>query len=254
MRIGASVLGAVNLRLSAKKQELGLNSEVKWEKTDRSVVERYEKMITAFFDEVIASRVVVRIMFTQNSKVPVGLEQRHYDQEYYVLYYQFLKHAFGLRYMPPHDSAPRLRIYLDELGDTAEQIAQFKGYVSGLTNERNIRETGLMLSPRDIVHVHSHEHILMQCLDVVLGAMTFRLNDKHKAKPEGKRRRGKRTVAKERLYKFINKKICEITKKRFNIGVSTGMDRFPEDRWSAPYLHWLFESSKHVFDPTKAKP
>jgi hypothetical protein len=248
------VLDSVNARLAAHKKALGLNSEVKWEKTDRSVVERYEKMMRAFFDEIAAVRVVVRIMFTQNSKVAIGLESRHYDEQYYLLYYQFLKHGFGLRHMPIHSNRPRLRIYLDELGDTDEQISQFRGYVSGITNDSQIRRTGLILAARDIVHVRSHDHILMQCLDVVLGSMTFRLNNKHKEKPVGKKRRGKRTVAKDRLYKFINKEICRVTGKRFNIGISTGLLNYPDDRWAAPYLHWLFEPSKFVYDPSKSKP
>ena len=37
--------------------------------------------------------------------------------------------------------------------------------------------------------------------------MAFRLNDKHKIKPPGQRTRGKRTIAKERLYKHISQRI-----------------------------------------------
>ena len=39
----------------------------------------------------------------------------------------------------------------------------------------------------------------MQCLDIVLGAMAFRLNDMHKEKRPDTNRRGKRTIAKEKL-------------------------------------------------------
>ena len=46
-------------------------------------------------------------------------------------------------------------------------------------------------SKDDIAEAKSHNHDILQCLDVILGAMEFRLNEKHKAKPEGQRTRGK---------------------------------------------------------------
>lgn len=98
----------------------------------------------------------------------------------------------------------------------------------------------------DITEVRSHEHVLLQCLDIVLGSMAFRLNDKHKAKPPGAHRRGKRTVAKEKLYKAILAEIRNI-RPGFNIGVSTRVETFSQ-RWSAPYLHWNFIPSNSEFN------
>jgi hypothetical protein len=88
--------------------------------------------------------------------------------------------------------------------------------------------------------VTSREHILLQCLDIVLGVMHFRLNDKHLEKSEGKHRRAKRTVAKERLYKSILEEIKLIKPdfKHFNIGISTSASL--PNRWKEPYLHWNF--------------
>ncbi len=83
-------------------------------------------------------------------------------------------------------------------------------------------------------------------LDVVLGSMCFRLNDKHKEIPPGKKRRGKRTIAKEKLYKHINGKIRKI-RTGFNAGVNTGIIK-EEDRWSHPYRHWNFKPKEHEID------
>ncbi|MEC5395322.1 hypothetical protein [Bergeyella sp. RCAD1439] len=82
----------------------------------------------------------------------------------------------------------------------------------------------------------------MQCLDIVLGSMSFRLNDMHKEKLQGQSRRGKRTIAKEKLYKHINSLIREI-RPNFNIGISTGIDGDALNRFSHPYRHWLFISN-----------
>ena len=93
----------------------------------------------------------------------------------------------------------------------------------------------------------------LQCLDVVLGSMAFRLNDKHKMKPPGKHRRGKRTTAKEKLYKFIHRRNCEIYP-HFNIGDTTGRAGDWSNLWKHPYRHWKFIPSVYEIDETKSKP
>jgi hypothetical protein len=91
----------------------------------------------------------------------------------------------------------------------------------------------------------------LEGLDIVLGAMAFRLNEKHKEIPPGKKRRGKRTVAKEKLYKHILDKIRELYP-NFNVGVSTG--RLNEgELWKHPYRHWCFEPRNFEIDNSVSK-
>jgi hypothetical protein len=120
----------------------------------------------------------------------------------------------------------------------------------GLTSSAEFRNADLsVIMVREIESDHS---VFMQAIDVVLGAMQFRLNDKHKEKPAGSRRRGKRTVAKERLYKHILTRIRRI-RPSFNIGISTGTDKGLQDRWNHPYRHWLFRPTMHRVDHSKHK-
>ena len=252
--MGASELARVSKRLADFKSELGLSSEIKWQKTDPTNTERYSKIVGMFFDEIRAGHLAMRVMFTQNAVQARGLTAEQHSQSYYILYYQFLKHGFGLRHMPPHDEAPRLRIYLDEIGDTKEQIAKFRGFIAGLTKDSHIRRTGLTIDEQDITEVRSHDHVLLQCLDVVLGAMPFRLNDKHLAKLPGTNRRGNRTRAKEQLYRRIHAEICRTTNRRFNIGSTTGVGGDSAGRWTAGYLHWVFRPSDSHYDAGKTKP
>jgi hypothetical protein len=130
-RVPASQLRIVELALLDQRQRLGLTSEIKWEKVGPGVVERYERFITAFFDQITARRVFMRVMFTHNARAPVGLTPEQMGDSYYLLYYQFLKHGFGLAHLPSHAKPPRLRIYLDEIGDTREQVAKFKASCAG---------------------------------------------------------------------------------------------------------------------------
>ncbi len=256
VRVPASRLQLLEAALLAKKSELGITSEIKWEKVGPGVVERYEHFLALFFSEIASGHAFMRVMFTQNANVATGLTQEHHDNAYYLLYYQFLKHGFGLGDIPFHSAKPRLRIYLDEIGDTREQVSQFKGYLQGLANIPSVRAAGgIILEPSAITEIRSHDHVVMQALDVVLGSITFRLNDKHLEKPEGQAQRGKRTIAKERLYKFILKQIQSVSGKTgFNVGTTTGLSTPPVTRWDAPYLHWVFTPKNHVRDHSKHKP
>ena len=237
--VGSSQYDRITARLNAEKQRLNLFGEVKWSKVTANYVAKYESLMRIFFHEVRANHVRVRIMFRQNAHVPVGLTQDQIEGAYFRLYYQFIKHAFGLQFRPHSGSLAALKLYFDEFPDTREAATQFKGFILGLKDNPKIRQAGFTIDPEDIAEIRSHDHVLAQCLDVVLGAMAFRLNDKHKEIPQGETRRGKRTIAKEQLYKTILAEIRRL-KSSFNIGISTGTGGDPAGRWHAPYLHWRF--------------
>ena len=157
-----------------------------------------------------------------------------------------------LMHSPSQPDGVRLRLYPDQLPDTKEQIARFKTYVLRLAQSAGFKGKGISIKEDDVTDVCSHDHDVLQCLDVVLGAMQFRLNDQHLEKPLGAKRRGKRTRAKERVYKHIQSLICDIYP-RFNIGISTGKQGNHENLWSHPYRHWLFTPSKRLIMPGSKK-
>jgi hypothetical protein len=185
-------------------------------------------------------------MFTQNSRTPDKYRGEDTELRYFKLYYQFIKHAFGLAYREPAAGSARIRLYFDQFPDTRERSEQFKGFLSGLNKHARFKAAGIQIAREDIAEVRSHDHVLLQCLDIVLGAMAFRLNYLHKAIPPGKNRRGRRTVAKERLYNAILAEIRAI-KPNFNIGISTGRDGDRRNYWRSPYMHWCFASREAVF-------
>ena len=241
--VGSSQYDRITARLNAEKTRLNLFGEVKWSKVTANYVAKYESLMRAFFHEVRVKHVRVRIMFRQNAHVPVGLTQDQIEGAYFRLYYQFIKHAFGLAHHPPAGHPVALKLYFDEFPETKEAATQFKGYILGLKDNPKIHQAGFTIAPENIAEIHSHDHVLAQCLDVVLGAMSFRLNDKHREIPKGETRRGKRTIAKEQLYKTILAEIHHL-KPGFNIGISTGTGGDPATRWHAPYLHWRFMPSE----------
>ena len=137
-----------------------------------------------------------------------------------------------------------MSILLDEMPSHPNNVASFKSYLASLSDFPNFRNAGVTIPLEGIAAVSSHQHVILQALDVVMGAMQFRLNDMHLEKPVGKFRRGKRTKAKERVYKHIHGRICRL-RPRFNIGVSTGLDDQVENRWHHPYRHWLFVPTEY---------
>lgn len=50
----------------------------------------------------------------------------------------------------------------------------------------------------------SCRHVFLGIMDVILGAICFKLNEKDKLKSEGENKVGNRTLLKLKLYKHIN--------------------------------------------------
>ncbi len=230
------------------KTEQNLLKEVKWTKITERYEAKYIAVINAFFDLVKAGKVKVRIMFTQNTVIAKNLTPQHVEEKYFILYYQFLKHAFGLSVSPIHQGGVSLRIYPDQIPDNKERVEQFRGFLSGLASSPSFRERKIQIKRENIADVDSKEHVILQCLDIVLGAINFRLNDKNKelTAPSGKRR-GSRTKAKERVYRHILSRIQDIYP-NFNIGRSTGQDS-DDARWAHAYRHWLFTPAERIVLP-----
>lgn len=238
--------------LDKEKQDQNLYKELKWQKVTGNYLEKYKSVMNTFFGLVEQDKVKIRIMFTQNRFEPTNLEDYHYEHEYFLLYYQFIKHAFGLKFSNPDQDHIKLRIYFDRLPDTKEKSALFKSHITSLEKWPEFRRQRILIPEDQIAEVKSHNHVLLQCVDIVLGAIQFRLNDLHKVKPKGKWRRGKRTIAKEKLYKMINRRIRKIYP-NFNIGITTGTDGDQENYWEHSYKHWLFRPRSYREDDSKTK-
>lgn len=74
----------------------------------------------------------------------------------------------------------------------------------------------------------------------------------NKEKTPDSNRRGKKTIAKEKIYKNIlrnNKTIYP----NFNIGVSTSSRGGFVNYWKDTYRHWCFNSKNSVFDSSLIK-
>ena len=249
-------LEPVQLALREAKERLHFGGRVKWQKVTTQYLDKYVSFVDVLFDLIEADKVKMRVMFTQRMHVPVAVTPEQRRLEYFLLYYQFLKHAFGLRYSDDGAAGEpvRTRFYLDRHTGTIEQKERFKGYISSLESWPAFRQARILVPRDQIAEVGIDDHILLQCVDLVLGAMQYRLNDRHKQKPEGSRRRAARTIAKEKLYKAIHARIVGLHP-HFNIGITTGSPNGDRSwRWRQPYRHWLFVPKTWVIDKRRVKP
>lgn len=241
--------------LSLSKEEVekvGLkDEEIKWQKVNNYTFDKYKDIVDFIFRLLKDGKVKIRIFFRNNQYVPVGLTKEQKRHDYQLLYYQFIKHAFGLRYSNPERKETNVKLLLDDMPLKGADSKIFKDFIYRLNFDEGFRKAHLHISKEDICEVDSKKHLPLQFMDLILGAMCFRLNDKHKIKDPITGRRGTRTKLKEQLYKYINQKIREIHP-GFNVGVSTGITELP-DRWNDPYRHWSFKPTNYERDYSKAK-
>lgn len=234
-------------RLLECKDGLGFQgNELKWQKVTARDLEAYKKIVTAFFTEMREGRVKMRVMFRNNrdgytrGRVPK-------KERYLRLYYQFIKHAFGFSFRQSAVKPFRLRLFLDRLPDTKIQIKAFKEYLCRLNLTNDLRDCGILIEAQAISEIDSKDYILLQCVDIVLGAMAFRMNEQNLVKPLGKRNRGKRTIAKDRLYKHIYGEIAAMYAEKgvmsYDPKNGNHYRNFPNDRWTDAYRNWRFEPS-----------
>ncbi len=239
----------INEALKAKKDELHFKGEIKWTKVSEQYLGKYKEIISFFFNYIKEDKIKIRIMFRHNAQVPI-LKEGDKKSGYEKLYYQFIKHAFGLRYSAKKEET-YLRLYFDILPINKFKKEVFINNIYALQSFIPFQEGNIKIRRSDIAEVQSHDHAILQCMDIILGAMSFRLNDQHKVKPEGLRIRGKKTIAKEILYKHINAHIREIYP-GFNIGITTS--KIPPIKiWELPYRHWKFTPREFVLDESKYK-
>lgn len=245
-------LSEVLAESKALLEKLGIWEEIKWQKVNKHTFDAYTAVVDFIFKLLSENKAKIRIFFRNNQNKPTKLTEEHRRNEFTILYYEFIKNAFGLQYCDMPDGYKDVYLYLDEIPASGPQIAQFRHYLVKLNNDKDFSRNHVRFHESRIIEVKSDKEIPLQFLDLILGAICFRLNNKHLLKDPLTGKRGVRTKLKEKLYKYIDKKIREL-RPNFNIGISTGISCF-SDKWNLPYSHWSFVPSSHEVDHSLSKP
>lgn len=230
--------------------EAGIKDEIKWQKVNEYHYAKYLRVVDELFDLMQEGKLRIRIFFRHNQFTAARLTPEERKADYQMLYYQFIKFAFGLPYADKNE-LDSLTIFIDEIPLRQSERDEFISHIRSLSNDPVLRSKGLAIADDGIVEVNSKQHLPLQFMDVILGAICFKLTEKDKLKVEGENKLGKRTLLKLKLYKHISSRIREIYP-NFNIGVTTPI-RVPSDSWTQVYRHWSFIPKYHVRDSSRTK-
>jgi len=229
--ISSQVRDAVVAALEAEKLRLNLHGEVKWQKVTLNYLNKYLDLSSLFFELVQDHKIKLRIMFTDNANSPASLTALNFTQRYLLLYLAFVEHAFDFQYRPPDVEPVRLRILLDDLPVPVPARREFRNRVYGLNNGSTFKRGRMRVFPGAVGEIDSRDHVLLQCLDVVLGAMQSDLN------AGGSRASGRRSVARNQLSAHILGLVKSIDP-GFRIDVTT--PAVIGQGWHTLYRHMLY--------------
>jgi hypothetical protein len=138
------------------REEHRYKGEIKWSKLSESNYPFYADLIDYFF----ATDLNFRAVIVNKSQIDNSLENFTYNDFYFRMYYQLLHHKI--------DMENTYNIYLD-VKDTCsyKKINTLKKILN--YNYGNIR---------NLQFIRSHESVLLQLADVLMGALNYHLRDK----------------------------------------------------------------------------
>jgi len=133
-------------------------AEIKWSKVSKSKLRFYLDLVDYFFNTDLQFRAIG----VKKSKINNDAFSQTYDDFYYKMYYRLLNHNISSFY--------NYNVYLD-IKDT---LSAYK--VNKLKNILNTK-FGVF---RNVQNIRSHESLLMQISDFMMGAISYLHNDEKK--------------------------------------------------------------------------
>lgn len=143
------------------KQKHHFYAEIKWTSVSNSKLRFYEELIDYFFSTDLQFRAIG----VEKGKIKNNDFNQTYDDFYYKMYYYLLNHNLNSLYS--------YNVYLD-IKDT---LSAFK--VNKLKDILNTK-FGVF---RNVQNIRSHESLLLQLTDLIMGAISYYHNDEKKANP-----------------------------------------------------------------------
>lgn len=132
-------------------------AEIKWSKVSKSKLRFYLDLVDYFF----ATDLQFRTVGVEKSKINNEAFNQDYDDFYYKMYYYLLNHNLNSLY--------KYNVYLD-IKDT---LSAYK--VNKLKDILNTK-FGVF---RNVQSIRSHESVIMQMADFLMGAISYLHNDEH---------------------------------------------------------------------------
>lgn len=145
-------------QINELKKKHRFYGEIKWSKVSKSKLRFYLDLVDYFF----ATDLQFRCVGVQKTKINAGSFNMSYDDFYYRMYYSLLNHNINTTY--------NYNVYLD-IKDT---LSAYK--VNKLKEVLNTK-FGVF---RNVQNIRSHESIIMQITDFMMGAISYLHNNEAK--------------------------------------------------------------------------
>lgn len=142
-------------RINALKEKYKYFGEIKWSNVSNSQYYFYKELIDYFFDTDLRFRSVI----IDKTKIKNSDFGQDYNTFYYKMYYYLLNHNKNTQYA--------YNVYLDIKDDlSAEKVNKLKEIL-------NI-QFGVF---RNVQNIRSHESLILQLTDLLMGALSYNLNN-----------------------------------------------------------------------------
>lgn len=178
-------LGRLETALLRVRGGVNRAMEVKWSNVSRQSLPLYCELVDEFFRVLKELPIHYRQIFLDRAYVvtpAVGDGPSSDLDTQFRICYQFLKHAFGLRYLPTAlDGCDQIFIRLDN-HSSQEHTGLLKQFAQELP--RYLNRPDLVV---DVSFVNSKKHLRMQLCDVLMGAAGSHGNKMHLRRQEGQR-------------------------------------------------------------------
>ena len=227
----------INQELYRLKHMLVL-SEMKRNRIDTSNAEKYMKVLGLFFNFIREGKIKVRVMFCNNNYLARSSKEKE-DVTFNKFYYFFLKYSFALKYTP---SDINLHIIFDELPDKKEKNDEFKKHlIENLNIEPQFpSHHSVSLQLENIQEVDSRKHIILQCVDVIVGLMDFFCNSYISENYLTSKKEKGRFKVLQYIFSFIHEQ-----NPMFEI-LETTPNLLSKQGWDIKYAHYLYKPHRFI--------
>jgi hypothetical protein len=217
--------------------------EVKWANVSPEWLQFYKELVDVFFVQLTNFDLRYRQVFLDRTYIHLPSSgnaiQTDLDREF-LIYYFFLKEAFGLKYLPvATETFDRIVMRLDT-HSSKDHRKKLKELVEKLPVY--LHRTDLTI---DLGHVCSKTLRRIQICDVLLGAAGSYGNRAHDMRKAGQKRMTPYQKCRCELAKYISAKLRNLNnltrgRNAFNWHESTGMDGNPRNKYIHKMRIWKF--------------
>lgn len=229
----------------------GLEGEIKWSKLSSANFDGYSSLISGPFAEFVAAdRIKYRQMFLDRSYVGVDRGKNVIAPDaasQFKLYYQFIKHGFGLRYLPAHLLPARVRVRLDDYSnqDLKRETTTFVEML-----DRTYFRLPIQM---ELLFMNSKKSRRLQVCDLLIGAAGSYGNKMQLLRADGRRGMSDKQKLRLEFSKIVYNELRAIDaatrgSKAFNWFETTGLAGDLSNLFSHPMRMWKFKPARHIRD------